>query len=72
MPDTIQNLKISGLTCDACVRLVTKYLSRTPGVIQILSLNQTGVAQVAVSAPLTLDTYNQSLNGTQYNVQYIS
>lgn len=63
-----QTIKIDGITCDACIKLITKRFSRIPGVTEVLSVEKNGIATVDVEKPLPSDDYIKALDGTAYGV----
>lgn len=68
MDHQTQTLQISGITCDACIRLITKRLSRISGVIQVQSVDKSGQANVLVNSKLPKDAYAKALDGTGYSI----
>lgn len=64
----IQTIKISGITCGACVKLITRKLNRMEGVNEVISVSDTGEAKVAVDVRFTKDAYIQALAGTPYEI----
>lgn len=63
-----QIIEIEGMTCDACVKLITKKFSRIPGVTQVISVDKKGIAEVSVEASLSKEDYENALAGTLYFV----
>lgn len=47
---TTQRLAVTGMTCDGCVRSVTRVLSRVPGVVAVHTALDAGRADVEGSA----------------------
>ena len=62
-----QTIALSGMTCNACVKLVTKMLFRMEGVTNVLLVVQ-GTAKVSVSTNCTKEAYAKALAGTPYTV----
>ncbi|OGG04867.1 hypothetical protein A2Z33_06210 [Candidatus Gottesmanbacteria bacterium RBG_16_52_11] len=67
-----QTIKISGITCGACVKLITRMLSHMEGVYNVLSVDPQGVARVSVAAKFTKEAYTEALSGTFYTVESVS
>lgn len=67
-----QTIIIDGITCDACVKLITKKFSRIPGVLMVVSVEKTGEATVRVSEKLSESVYSQALADTAYAVTGVS
>ena len=66
-----QTLTISGITCHACVKLITNILSKINGVTNVLSVDHSGQANVSVTTPLSKETYLQAFAGTPYRVESV-
>ena len=62
------NLTISGITCDACVKLITKRVSRIAGVNSVAIDKSTGKTSINSNTTLTPQSIQMVLEGTQYNV----
>jgi copper chaperone CopZ len=67
---TTQTIRISGMHCDACIKLITRFFSRIPGVSVIRVEN--GVAQVTAETAKTISDFQGALAGTEYTVVGIS
>lgn len=67
-----QTITISGVTCGACVKLITRILSRMEGISNVVSVDQQGIAKVLVATKFTKEAYMQALAGTPYIVESIS
>jgi copper chaperone CopZ len=70
--DKTQTITISGMTCDACVKLITKFFSRIPGVTRVIRVEKTGIAEVAVNEVLPVQAFTKALPGTQYSIVSIT
>ncbi len=68
MDKKTQTIQISGVTCDACVRLIAKLFAKVAGVSQVLSVDKSGLARVLVANKLSPESYQEALNGTDYSV----
>jgi len=64
----ILNFKISGLTCEACVKLITSRVKKIIGVQDVTIDLKTGDAHVSSSDEINLDQIKQSLANTTYQV----
>jgi len=64
----ILNFKISGLTCEACVKLITSRVKKITGVQDVTIDLKTGDAHVSSSDEINLDQIKQSLANTTYQV----
>ncbi len=60
--------KLKGLTCEACVKLVTRYISKVPGVQNIVIDLATGEAEVTSTTAIDFPAIKQSLVGTEYSI----
>ncbi|OGG08667.1 hypothetical protein A2154_04825 [Candidatus Gottesmanbacteria bacterium RBG_16_43_7] len=67
-----QTIKISGITCNACIKLITKMLSRMEGINNVLSVDAQGNAKMSVASIFTKEAYAQALAGTPYTVENVS
>lgn len=63
------NFKISGLTCDACVKLSTKRIGRIPGVSVVQVDKDSGQSSLVATREVTLAEINESLKGTEYRAE---
>lgn len=72
MNHVIQTISIDGITCDACIKLITKKFSKIPGVLMVISVERTGEATVRVSDILPESVYSQALTDTAYAVTAVS
>ncbi len=66
-----QTITLSGMTCGACIKLVTNMLSRMEGVSQVLSVEQ-GMAKVLVNTKCTKDAFIKALAGSPYTVESVT
>jgi len=64
----ILNFKLKGLTCSACVKLVTSRIKKIPGVQEIKIDLGTGAALVGSVADINNELIKLSLSGTNYQV----
>jgi len=64
----MQAVTIKGVTCEACVKLITKRITKLPGVQEVISQSPSGVFAIQSARPLTTPVINQALEGTDYQV----
>lgn len=62
------NFKLSGLTCDACSKLVSNRFGKIPGVTAVSIDRTTGQAEVISEAAIERKVFDQSLEGTEYSI----
>ena len=72
MDHITQTISIDGITCDACIKLITKKFSRIPGVLMVVSVEKNGEATVHVSEKLSESVYSEALANTAYAVTSVS
>jgi copper chaperone CopZ len=65
---TNQTFQISGLSCEACVKLVTNRFTKVPGVLEVKIDLTSGQAQVFSEAKLDPTLLAQSLSDTHYSI----
>ncbi len=66
-----QTIIISGMTCGACINLVTKILSRMKGIRSVLSVEK-GLAKVSVDTHYSKEAFAHVFTGTPYTVESIT
>lgn len=67
---TNQLVVLTGLTCDACTRLIVRKFMRIPGVVSTrVELN--GHAIVQADREITGEEFAQSLTGLPYQIESI-
>lgn len=59
---------VSGITCDACVKLIRLYVERIAGVTEVIVSREKGVVYVTSSAPITVEQVQASLDKTPYQI----
>jgi len=62
------NFKLSGLTCEACVKLATNRFRKVPGVTEVRIDLASGETQISSLADLDLEILAVSLEGTHYSI----
>lgn len=60
--------KLNGLTCEACVKLVTNRFKKVPGVQEIKIDLKSGKANVSSIANLDLGILEESLKGSEFSI----
>lgn len=60
--------KISGLTCEACIKLITLRLKKIIGVTEVSIDLQSGQAEVRTELDLSFDRIEQAFVGTDYSI----
>lgn len=67
--DNIQtDLLLSGLTCEACEKVITKRLNKIAGVSSVRVASQTGATSITASRSISKQEVTQALTGTHYQV----
>jgi copper chaperone CopZ len=60
------NFKLTGLSCEACVKLSAKRIERLAGVSGVAIDRDTGQTEVTAERPINLKEVNEALSGTDY------
>lgn len=60
------NFKLSGLSCEACIKLSAKRIGRLPGVSGVAIDRDSGRAEITADRTISLEEINQTLSGTDY------
>ena len=60
--------QLSGLTCGACEKVISKRLQKIEGVREIHVTAQNGEASITSSRPISKDEITQALHDTHYKV----
>ncbi len=64
-----QSFTITGMNCEACVKLISKKLNQIENVEQVqVCLNSNSVT-IDSAQPISNSTLQQALSGTQYEIQ---
>ena len=63
----IQNIQLTGLTCEACVKMVQKRLWRLPKVHNVV-VNADGQTQLLAEQEFSPEAIRQALAGTPYQL----
>jgi len=61
-------VQLSGLTCSACERVISKRLKTIDDVETVLVQVSTGVTTISASRPITKDEIVKALQNTHYKV----
>ena len=64
-------VKIGGMTCHACQRVIENKVGKLPGVQKVKVEVNAGEAEVSSDKALTLDEIKQALSGTHYQVIHL-
>lgn len=62
------SFKLSGLSCEACVKLVSSRFRKVPGVRAVSIDLASGEAKVSGAAALDLGVLEESLKGLPYSI----
>lgn len=62
------SLLISGMTCAACEKLITKRIQKIGGVSAVVVSAQRGSADITAIRPISTDEVVEVLQGTNYSV----
>jgi copper chaperone CopZ len=62
------NFKLSGLTCEACVKLASKRMQKVPGVYEVNIDLVSGQTEVKSEADLDFQILEKSLEDTDYSI----
>lgn len=62
------NFKLSGLTCEACIKLVRNRINKVPGVYKVSIDLATGNTRVCSENNLDLEVIARSLEGAHYSI----
>ncbi|MDO8512965.1 MAG: heavy metal-associated domain-containing protein [bacterium] len=63
-----QKVKISGMTCGACAKLISKRISKIDGVQDIKIENNTGETEIVSTQDLDISAIQNALGETEYKV----
>jgi len=59
---------LSGLTCGACEKVISKRLQKIEGVQGVQVSLQNGATSITASRPISIDEVTQALHDTHYKV----
>lgn len=68
MNDFEKTIKIAGITCDACVRLIQKRVGGIKGVSEVVVNKDTGETKIFASYEITKDDIEYVLADTDYKI----
>lgn len=71
MNDYTLNLKISGITCEACIKLIKKKVGRITGVKDIVIKDNNGQTLIVSDNELKISDIISSLEGLPYKVEEV-
>lgn len=63
------NLKISGITCEACIRVIKKKIGKLDGVLDVFIKDNNGGTTVVSNQQVTTYDIVRALQGLPYEVQ---
>lgn len=63
----ITNVSISGIHCDACLKLITRRVSTIPGVLDI-TVKKSGQTAINSDRNITQAKIQKALHGTDYKI----
>lgn len=61
-------LQLSGLTCGACEKVISKRIQKIEGVQEVHVSSQNGATSITASRPISKDEVIIALEGTHYKV----
>lgn len=61
-------LQLSGLTCGACEKVISKRLQKIAGVQEVHVSSQNGATSITASRPISKEEVASALEGTHYKV----
>ena len=62
------NLQLSGLTCGACEKVISKRLQKIEGVQEVHVSSQNGNTSITATRPISTDEVTFALEGTHYKI----
>jgi len=62
------NLQLSGLTCGACEKVISKRLQKIDGVQEVHVTSQNGETSITATRPISKEEVITALEGTHYKV----
>lgn len=65
---TTTTISISGITCDACLKLIKRRVGSIGDVVEV-NVDQTGVTAIIAYRTITKDEIIDVLKGTHYQVE---
>lgn len=65
------NLKISGITCEACIRLIRKKVGKITGVKDVVIRDNNGETLIVSNNELKISDIISSLEGLPYKVEEV-
>lgn len=69
MDNKIIKVQISGITCEACVKLITKRLSAIDGIVR-LDADKSGLTKIYTKKAVDISRIQNVLKDTDYKVTY--
>lgn len=68
MSNVTSTFQITGMTCDACQKVVQKKLSKVADVTAVAVDKSSGVANLSAKRNITLEEVKTALEGTHYSL----
>lgn len=68
MTHTKKSFVLSGMTCTACEKIVSKRLQIIPGVEDVIAITQTGTVTLTISREIATEEIVLALQDTHYTV----
>lgn len=64
----ITKVQLSGLTCGACEKVISKRLQKIEGVQEVHVTVQNGATSITATRPISTDEVTLALEGTHYKI----
>lgn len=68
MSNVTSTFQITGMTCDACQKVVQKKLSKVAGVSAVAVDKSSGVASLSATRDIASEEVKKALEGTHYSL----
>lgn len=63
----IENIQLTGITCEACVKLIQRRLQRLPQIKEVV-VERSGQTRIVADRAVAAEEIGQALAGTPYQV----
>lgn len=63
-----RKVRILGITCEACTKLINKRISNIQGIENVNINDSTGITEIVSTENFSLNQIEEALNGTEYKV----
>ena len=67
----ILNIKISGITCEACIKLIKKKVGKIPGIKDVAIKDNNGETMIVSENEIKTSEIISALHGLPYKVQEV-